>query len=356
MSVIFLTEEQSLTYCTEVFKKLGITEEDARIVADHLTQAEFRGLSSHGIQRVIQYVTKLKHGGIKTAPHIHIIDQRLATARVDADSALGAVAAKYAMELCMEKARQAGTATVSVTHGIHCGFLAYYTMMAAKENMIGFAICNTGPMVVPWGAKEPLFGTNPLSIAIPAGEQLDIVYDGASSIVANGKVNVARIENRPIPEGWAVDREGNPTTDPHEAMAGYMLPFGTYKGSCLGIVIATMTAGLSRAPFEYEDIRERTKPDVGTDLAYTFGAIDISAFEDVDRFKERMDQYILYAKGLKKAPGFDEILMPGEKEFLCEKQMRAAGGFTIGKNLYTELKAIRDELGLCVDMESWLQA
>jgi LDH2 family malate/lactate/ureidoglycolate dehydrogenase len=269
---------------------------------------------------------------------------------VDGDAAFGAVSAKYGMERCIEKARLNGSACVSVIHGNHCGFMAYYTMMAAKENMIGLALTNSMKNVTVWGTFRPFMGTNPLSVAIPAASERDVVFDAATSVVASGKLTVAQLEGKPIPDHWAVDSEGHSTTDPVAAAGGAMLPAGMYKGSGIAMLISLICAGLGDLPFDYELFEERVNASACSDVGFFFHVINIAAFTDVGRFKDRVDGFIRTVKRLETAPGFEEVLMPGEKEFLFEEKCRKAGGFEIGLQLYEKLRDIGESLGLSLDV------
>lgn len=356
MNRIIISEEQSKDFCSQLFQKIGASREHADIVAEHLTMAELRGLASHGLSRIPFYTAKLEHGGYNKNPSMKVLKEHDSTALLDADDALGAVSGKYALELCIKKARKAGCASVAVTHANHYGFLAYYTMMAAEQNMIGFTMCNAGASTAIWGTNERVLGTNPFSVAIPANKKRPIVYDGATSVVAQGKVAVAQIENKPIPGHWAFNKSGKPTTIASEAIAGTMRPFGDYKGSGIAILISLICAGLGGVAFDMEEENLRRIKDLsaGSDLSHFFTVIDISAFTDVESFKNRVDTFIDIAKKLNRAPGFDEIYMPGEIEFNKTDYFRAQGGFEIGPNLFSELKTIGDKYGLKYDMNVWV--
>jgi LDH2 family malate/lactate/ureidoglycolate dehydrogenase len=357
MSEIRVPEEQSVQFCSELFRKIGASKEHADIVGDNLTFAELRGLYSHGLSRVMAYSERLEKGAYNRNPRIRVTKESAGAATLDADKALGAVSGLYAMELCMEKAKKNGTASVAVKNANHYGCLAYYTLAAAKKGMIGFTMCNSLAGTSVWGSNDRVLGTNPFSVAIPAHKKRPVVYDGATSVVAFGKVAVAHMEKRPIPGHWCYDREGNPTADSTAAFHGIMRPFGDYKGSGISMLISLLCAGLSDSYFDMEKEMLSLEKDLsaGGGLSDFFTVIDIGAFTDPEKFKNRVDTFIDLVKMSRKIPGTAEIFVPGEIEFNQEEEFRAKGGFTIGPNLFAGLKASRDKYGLIFDMDRWVK-
>jgi LDH2 family malate/lactate/ureidoglycolate dehydrogenase len=357
MSEIRVPEEQSVQFCSELFRKTGALKEHADIVGDHLTFAELRGLSSHGLSRVMAYSERLEKGAYNNNPRMKVVKESAGAATLDADKALGAVSGVYAMELCMEKAKKNGTASVVVKNANHYGCLAYYTLAAAKKGMIGFTMCNSVAGTSVWGSNDRVLGTNPFSVAIPAHKKRPVIYDGATSVVAYGKVAVAHMEKRSIPGHWCYDREGNPTIDSTEAFYGIMRPFGDYKGSGISMLISLLCAGLSDSYFDMEEEMLRLAKDhsAGGSISDFFTVIDIGAFTDPEKFRNRVDTFIDLVKMSRKTPGTAEIFIPGEIEFNKEEEFRAKGGFTIGPNLFTELKAVRNKYGLTFDMDRWVK-
>lgn len=354
MKRILLSEAQSRDYLSRLFQHMGSSAAQSEIVADHLTLAEMRGLASHGLSRIPFYTRKLRAGGYNAHPNFTVMRETSSTVLLDADNAIGLVSSTFAMQLCIEKARKTGCASVSVTHANHIGFLAYYTMMAARENMIGLAICNAGACTAVWGTNQRVLGTDPLSVALPALNHPPVVFDAATSVVAQGKIAVAAMEGNPIPDNWAFGPNGRPTTNANEALEGTMRPFGDYKGSGLAVIIALITAGLGGVAFdmEEENLRRAREDALGSDLSDFFAVVDISAFADVPAFRSRVDSFIDLVKAFRPAPGFDEILMPGEIEWRkCEKAR--AGGFEIGENLYRVLQETNRDLGFKYDISAW---
>ncbi len=348
-----LTERQSFDFVSALFQALGLDAAQAAIVADHLTQAEMRCLASHGLSRVPIYARRLQRGGCKLNPDIRVICEKGASALVDGDDAMGAVSASFAMRLAIDKARTAGSATVALKNANHIGFLAYYTQMAAREGMLGMAICNSGASSAVWGTRERVLGTNPLSIALPTGGE-PIAFDAATSVVAQGKVAVAALEGRPIPDTWAYDPEGHPTTVAADALRGTMRPAGDYKGSGIAMMISLISAGLTGMPFDMEEETFARIADEarGSAIGAFFVAVDIGAFLDVQAFEARADVFSHQVKRFPCAPGFDEILLPGEIEQRATARARAQG-FTIGDQLREVLRTLGQSHGLGGQVDSW---
>ncbi len=357
MKQIFLSEEISRQFVSNLFQKIGASREDAELVADHLTMAELRGQASHGLNRIPFYTRKLQAGGYKVHPHMRILSETAGTALYDADDALGVVSSVNAMNLCMEKAKRTGCASVAVTNSNHIGFLAYYTQLAAHNGFIGFALCNSGATTAVAGTTARVLGTNPFSIALPASAHQPIVLDCATSVVAQGKVAVAETEGLPIPDNWAYNQQGQPTSNAGEAMRGTMRPFGDYKGSGISAVISLICCGLTGMPFdmEEENLRRISDDHAGSALSAFFAAVDIAAFTDPDLFRRRVDTFIDTVKSFEPIPDTLKIYMPGEKEFDQTDASRKAGGFFIGPQLFRKLKEISEYYGLIYDFDQWVK-
>lgn len=337
--------EHLKTFCKEAFRALHVSEHDAEIVASNLIEAELRGLSSHGVMRLKSYISKLAHGGFNPTPNIQILRDRPSMAVLDGDNGLGAVSGTRAMSLCLEKARKTGVACTVVKGGNHYGIAAFYSMMALENDMIGFTLCNTTPKVAVWGSIEPVLGTNPLSIAVPAGQKYPLVFDAATSVLARGKIIMARAEGKQLPPGAALDQQGRPTLDPQEALQGILMPFGGYKGSGISIMIDVLSALLSGALYGTHIPELFADFSQGQNLGLFFGAIDIESFVDPERFKARVDQMIVELKTAQKAEDSDEIYMPGELEFL-KKEEHLQQGIQVEAEIFHDLLEIKERLGL----------
>jgi LDH2 family malate/lactate/ureidoglycolate dehydrogenase len=339
-------------FCVEAFEALHVPVADAEIAASSLVEAELRGLASHGVMRLEAYLSKLAQGGFNPSPDIQVVRDAPSIAVIDGDDGLGTVIGTRAMALCLEKAQITGMACCAVRRGNHFGMAASYSMMALEQDMIGISMCNTTPKVAVYGGMSPVLGTNPLSIAVPAGRHYPLVFDAATSLLARGKIIMANAEGKNLIPGAALDKEGNPTTDPQEALCGVLLPFGEHKGSGISMMIDVLSAFLSMAQYGIH------VPELFSDfsskqgLGFFFAALDIAKFTDVRSFKNRIDQMIDELKGTQKTPGTEEIYMPGEKEFLAKERLRQEG-VSIGTEVFASLLRVRDTFGLQHDPESW---
>lgn len=332
-------------FCREVMVAAGVDAYDAAVVADNLTAANLRGVDSHGVIRLPSYMARLEAGltAKKTVPEI--VRETKASAVVDAHNGHGAPAGVYAMKVAIEKAAQTGVGVVGVKMSNHFGIAAYYGMMPLKRDMIGVSLTNASPSMAPWGGRVPYFGTNPICIAIPAGEERPIVYDGATSVVARGKIVLAQKKGVPIPPTWAADKMGRPTTDPNVAVhGGVLLPFGTYKGSGLALAVDVLSGVLMGAAFG-AGIGEFYGTTDLSNLGHFFMALDVAAFGPVEEFKKKTDQMVREIKANPLADGIEKMYLPGEIEFDYEIE-RMANGCPVPEEVYKELAAYGKKYGV----------
>lgn len=329
----------------EVFEKAGLSEKDAAICMDSLILSDLRGIRSHGTTHLKGYCDRLDNGTVSTGAEIEITQTAPSTLVVDAKCAVGMSAAMTVMEHCIDGAKTTGACFASVKNGSHFGFGGYFPMKAAEEGMIGVCIANCRGLVVPFGGADAMFGTNPISVALPAGDYPALVLDMATSLVAKGKISLALKEGRDIPEGWALDKDGNPTTDAAAADAGVLLPMGGPKGYGLGLLVSILASALSGAdndidmPNFWNDLQ--TLPNIG----YFMGAIDISKFCELDVFKARVDAIFGRIKASRPAPGFSEVMLPGEIEFNLT-QKNAAEGIDLSPATLREFKELSEHYGV----------
>jgi LDH2 family malate/lactate/ureidoglycolate dehydrogenase len=273
---------------------------------------------------VPEYVKKLTVGGVNPRGRPSIARDSGACLVVDGGNSMGQIGARFAMEAAIERAASIGMAAAAIRGSNHGGAMAYFATLALPHDMIGLATTNALPTMAPWGGAERLLGINPLAIAIPADQELPIVYDAAFSGSAHGKIRVYQQKGLTLPEGWALDREGRPTTDPAAAIDGLLLPIGGFKGAGLAMIMGVLSSMLSGAAYGTELGDMETGPKAGQD-GHFVAAIRISAFEDVNRFKSRVDRAIQQIHASRLAPGFDRIYASGEKEFLTEQDYRKNG-------------------------------
>lgn len=337
--------------CERILTGAGLPPDQSATVVDNLVRGDLRGISSHGISRMAVYAGRVAGGGLNTDGRIEIVSDAPAAMRIDARNNMGAVAGTLAMRSVIERARTTGIAAGTVFNGNHFGYAAYYSMMALEEGMIGISLSNAPPTMAPWGGMAPMLGTNPFSIAVPALHHRPLVLDCASSYVARGKINLAEIEGKPIPEGWALDPEGNPTTDPASALAGVVLPFGTYKGSGIAVMIDVLSAVLSGALFGMHVGQLYRDAGVPQNLGHFFAAIHIGMLNDPDVFRSGIDRIIDDIKGSRKAPGTEEILLPGEIEFENEA-FYMKKGIGVGDGVLRDLRELSKTYGDGADPET----
>lgn len=299
---------------TDVFLRCSMSDADAALLTDSLVEADLRGIHSHGVFRVPEYVHKLTRGGVNPQGRPFIAKDSGACLVVDSGNSMGQVGAHFAMQHAIERAQTTGLAAAAIRGSNHCGAMAYFAMQALPHDMIGIATTNALPTMAPWGGAERLLGINPLGVAIPAADEQPIVYDAAFAGSAHGKIRVYQQKGLRLPEGWAMDRDGRPTTDPAEAIAGLLMPIGGFKGTGLALIMGVLSSLLSGAAYgaELGSLEEGPKP--GRDGHFVM-AIRVSAFEDVVIFKQRVDAAILQMHACKPGPGVERIYAPGEMEF-----------------------------------------
>lgn len=307
---------------TDIFLKAGYSEEYAPLVADNLIEAELRGVRSHGLVQVKPYVERFRAGEICNAKP-ELLQESAATAVVDGHFAPGVISGIYGMNLAIQKAEENGIGVAVVRNGTHFGMAYYYARMALKHNMIGLAFTNAGAFVAPYGGIRRELGTNPICVAVPAGRHDPIVFDAATSEAAFNKLFFAATENRKVPKGWAMDENGDDTENPEEGMNGALYPFGGYKGYGLAVMVNILTGLLSGASLAYDE--NGNMQENIDNVGYNFAAIDISKFQDVDKFKQLVDIFADRLKNSEKKKGVQEILLPGEPEFRNARKARKEG-------------------------------
>lgn len=329
--------DQLFSFAKEVFRKIGCNEDDALLATRVLLSADLRGIDSHGIARLTGYVRLWEADRVNSCPTVEIIHETPSTATVDGSSGLGLVVAPRAMEIAIEKAKVAGTGWVAVQNSNHFGIAGYHAMMALEHDMIGIAMTNASPLVAPTFSIERLLGTNPIAVAIPAGNQPPFVADMATTTAANGKLEILQRRNGVAPLGWIQTKTGNPSTDPHELKAGgALLPLGgdkehgSHKGYGLGAIVDIFSAVLSGAnygpwvpPFPAYVPMPQNMPGKG--IGHFFGAMRIDAFRPASEFKQHMDQWIERFRSAKTVEGFEKVLIHGDPEREMEAERMNKG-------------------------------
>ncbi|MEM3551939.1 MAG: Ldh family oxidoreductase [Candidatus Bathyarchaeia archaeon] len=333
--------------CTEVLEYFGVSENEAKIVSDSLVKANLRGVDSHGVIRLPVYINRVKHKTIVPGAPFRVVRETPSTALVDGGSGFGQVVAVKAVKLAIEKAEGTGVGAVSVFNTNHFGMAAYYALIALQNDMISIITSNTSPWVVPWGGSLPMLGTNPICISVPSKQEIPIILDMATSATARGKIEKAAKEGKPIPEGWAVDESGQPTTDPFAALRGALLPFGGPKGYGLSFIIDILSGCLSGAAYGRRVVSlypEDQKCSVGQ----FFLVINPDAFTPLREFKDMVDKAVQEIKACPTAPGYSEVLIPGEIEYRME-QKRLREGIPISDETWQQMEKICKEANVKLD-------
>lgn len=319
-----ITEKELKKIATEILKLYGENENSASLAADCLVKADMRGIFTHGTYLLIPMHDRIKAGMLQIPTKTSLVKDNDAASIIDGGNGLGQLAARQAMEISIKKAKKFGVATTLVKNTNNISFLGYYTDLASQKGMIGAVGCNAAPSMAPWGSTEAFIGTSPFSVSMPAKNERPIILDMSSSIVARGKIRKASRNKEQIPLGWAIDQEGNPTTDPNEALKGTLLPIAGPKGSALAIVIDIVTGMLSGSKYG-TDVKTFHKLEGPTGVGVFCIAIDISHFIELDTFYSKIDDYIRSIKNLKKTKDTSEIYLPGEIEFLREEKAQKEG-------------------------------
>lgn len=309
----------------DALKKAGLSDKDAGVCMDSFILSDLRGIRTHGTTHLKGYCDRLDLGTTTTGSDMEIQETSPSTLVIDAHHTIGMAAAMTAMEACIERAKKSGACFATVKNGCHFGFGGFFPMKAAEENMIGFCVANTPALVAPFGGLEPVLGTNPISVAIPAGKYPTLVMDMATSQVAKGKISLALKEGKTIPEGWAVDKDGNPTSDPAAADKGALLPMGGPKGYALALIVSILASALAGGDADHLIPGFWAHPEKQSNIGYFMGAIDVSKFIPVDAFKAQVDSILDTMKNSRPAPGFAQVMIPGEIEMNLTEKNRSEG-------------------------------
>jgi len=328
------------------FEAVGMPAADARTVAGLMAEADLQGSDGHGVIRLPQYLKRIRAGGVNLTPDIRIVQERAGTALLHGDNGMGHLVMKRAAEIAMEKARAAGVGWVGAQWSNHAGPASLYVRMMLAHDMVGlyFAVGNANHLP-PWGGLEMLLSTNPIAVAIPAGNEPPIVIDMATTVAAYGKVKAKAARGEMMPEGWMVDREGKPLTDPRRANEGVLLPIGGYKGYGLALVVGLIAGTLNGAAMGRDVVDFNADAESPTNTGQAVVAIDPSAFGDVGAFKAAVDKVIRDLRGSERMPGVERILMPGERSHATIVRQREEG-IAIAPGLMQTLDRLAETLDI----------
>lgn len=317
--------------------KIGVPPEDAGIFARALVDADLQGISTHGISRLNIYLQRIEKGLIDPKAELRIDRNAGSVLALDAGNGLGQVHANKALDLLMPLAKRNGVAAATIRNSQHFGALSYFCNRAADEDCVLLAMTNCEPAMSPAGGYEAFFGTNPIAASFPTGKGFHVKVDLATSVVARGNIIAAQKKGEAVPEGWALDVHGNPTTDAQEALLGTVLTMAGHKGYALALMVEVFSSVLSGAAIGSEIGSMYKNMDRKQDVGHFFCVFDIAAFLDPAEFKRRLDDTIDRIKGGKRRPGVQEILIPGERSSKNVK-LNLARGIAISEETVAELR------------------
>ena len=357
--IVYVPVKVLQRFVEQVFGALGTPPKDARICAEVLVASDLRGIESHGVGRLKVYYDRIRAGVQLVETEMEIVQETDTTVLIDGHHGMGAVIAFRAMRLAMDKAQRHGLAAVAVRNGTHFGFAGYYPLMAAREGMMGLALTNARPVILPTFGAEPMLGTNPIAFAAPSDTGFPFCFDAATSTVSRGKIEVLARAEKPTPEGWVVDASGAPLTASKEILhrlevgTAMLLPLGGageatggYKGFGLATGVEILCASLCGGAFMRDLLG--FAPD-GSRRPYMLGhfflAIHIEHFVPLEVSKRITGQIMRDLQNARKAPGQERIYVAGEKEHEKEELVRERG-IPANRNLRRDLQTVRDELGI----------
>jgi L-2-hydroxycarboxylate dehydrogenase (NAD+) len=330
-----------------LFEAAGLRPEDARTIAADLVKANLRGIDSHGVSRIPMYLERLRRGVVKARPEIEVTRVAGAVALVDGDDGMGFLASHRATDEAVALAREAGIGLVGVRRSTHFGMGALYALQAIEAGMVSLIFTNSSPAIAMWGGRTPFLGASPIAAGVPGGRHPPFVMDMAMTVIARGKIRLAAQRGEPIPEGLALDIEGNPTTHAQAAFEGVCLPFGGVKGSVLGTLMDLLAGVLTGASFGGEVKSLYFDHSEPQNVGHLFVAIRPDLFLSLTDFEARMDAFYERIKALPRAPRVDEILLPGEPEARAEAARRQSG-LPLTPDVEAELAAEAARVGLAL--------
>lgn len=337
-----LTYKNYLEFVEDVLIRAGLSQEQAKSAAEVMAFADYRGIESHGTILLKTYIERIEKGIISKVNSDEWLINSGSLAVLDGKGAMGHYLGQKAMNKAVEKASENGIGMVFVRNSTHYGASGYYTSIATKNKMVGFSTTNTFPLMAPTGGSEKVLGNNPMSYAIPQSKGDPIIVDIATSVVAAGKLLVAESKNEEIPNGWALDSEGQPTTDPHAGYlgGGSLVPVGNHKGYGLSLAMDVLAGVLSGSDYG-TNVNHST-------IGFVMMAIDINQLTDEKTYENSIEELSKMVLESKKRPGVSEIFLPGEIE-QREYHQRLENGFNINRKLMEEFQYITEKLGININ-------
>jgi LDH2 family malate/lactate/ureidoglycolate dehydrogenase len=331
-------------FAAAVYAGAGMPEADARLVADTLVQADLWGHQSHGVLRLGWYLDRVRNKVMNPVTKPEFAVDAGAVALIDGHDGVGHVLTVLATREAVKRAKAHGIGVVGVRNSNHFGTCMYYTLMGAREGCVMLLTSNGGPAMAPWGGRKKIIGTNPWSVAAPAGRQAPFVVDMANTGVARGKIYLARNKRLPIPLGWAINPAGEPTTDPQEAIDGIILPMAEHKGYAIAAMVDMLSGVLTGSGF-LSAVHSPYKTAEKSNCGHLMIAMNIAAFQPLAEFNRRMERFIAEIKSVPLAKGYDEVFYPGEIEAGNDARNRKEG-LLFPDDTLADLRRIAKETGL----------
>lgn len=333
-------------FTARAFEAVGIPAPDARSIAELMVRADLQGSEGHGVFRLPQYIRRIKGRAVNTKPDIQVTREAAGMALVDGDNGMGHLVMRFATEKAIEKAKTAGVAWVGIKWSNHAGPASLYASMPLEHDMVGLYLAVGNANHLPaWGGLDMLLSTNPIAVAIPAGEEPAIVLDMATTVAAYGKVKTKAQRGEAMPEGWMMDRQGQPLTDPRRANEGFLLPIGGYKGYGLALVFGLLAGTLNGAAMGKDVVDFNADDTTATNTGHAIVAIDVAAFQPVAEFKRQVDTLIRDLRNSQRLPGVDRIRLPGEGSHAARAD-RGKNGIPLPAPLAASLSQLAGELGI----------
>jgi len=331
-------------FIARAFEAVGVSTAEAKVIAELMTRADVNGADGHGVFRLPQYIRRIKGGAVNIKPTIRVEREAAGMALVDGDNGMGHLVMRFATEKAIEKAKTAGTAWVGVKASNHAGPASLYASMPIEHDMIGLylAVGNANHLAA-WGGLDMLLSTNPIAVGVPAGTEPPIVLDMATTVAAYGKVKTSAQRGETMPEGWMIDREGKPLTDPKRAGEGLLLPIGGYKGYGLALVFGLLAGTLNGAAMGRDVVDFNNDYATATNTGHVIVAINVAMFRDITEFKTSVDQLVRDIRNSKRLPGVDAIRLPGEQSH-AKRLERTRLGIPLPPALATGLDQLAHEL------------
>lgn len=342
-NMVLVAADVLIEACVQILAKIGVPPDQAKMIAEVVVEGDLRGVGSHGMLRLPAYVHRVQAGLMTAATELKVVQERGATVLLDAQGGFGQVAGIHAMNNAIERAKKHGVGIAAVRNTNHFGIAAYYAMMALPHKMIGMVATNAAPSMAAWGGTTAVLGTNPICVAIPTGQDVDIVLDMASSIAARGKIRLAASKGDRIPLGWALDADGRPTEDPEAALKGTLLPIGGPKGYGLSLVVDILAGVLTGSDYgvHLPSVHDMSRQ---ASVGFVMQAMDITAFADWADYVQDMQSLIGEIRNSPRAQGVDRIFLPGEIEWLKWREGKEAG-IPMPVKVLEQIQTLASELG-----------